>query len=53
MWLGADEDTDPAKENEWPLLPFMSLTDGAHSYASRHPVFVGSRRELTFEQQVY
>lgn len=30
--MGADENTDPAVENEWPLLPFMSLTDGAHAY---------------------
>lgn len=35
MWLGADENTDPAADNEWPLLPFMSLTDGAHSYVLR------------------
>jgi hypothetical protein len=32
-WFGAEEGTDPAIENEWPLLPFMALSDGAHVYA--------------------
>jgi hypothetical protein len=31
-WLGAEEGTDPATENDWGLLPFMALTDGAHAY---------------------
>ena len=26
----ADEGTDPAVENDWSLLPFMALSDGAH-----------------------
>ncbi|KAJ5516561.1 hypothetical protein N7527_008121 [Penicillium freii] len=26
----ADEGTDPATENDWSLLPFMALSDGAH-----------------------
>ncbi|KAF2456060.1 transport protein Avl9-domain-containing protein [Lineolata rhizophorae] len=30
-WLGVDEGSDPASENEWPLLPFMALSDGAHA----------------------
>jgi hypothetical protein len=30
-WFGAEEDTDPAVDNEWPLLPFMALSDGAHA----------------------
>lgn len=27
-----EEGTDPATENDWSLLPFMALADGAHSY---------------------
>ncbi|KAF2427271.1 hypothetical protein EJ08DRAFT_593154 [Tothia fuscella] len=30
-WIGVPEGSDPATENEWPLLPFMALADGAHS----------------------
>ncbi|KAI9054980.1 hypothetical protein LZ554_002123 [Drepanopeziza brunnea f. sp. 'monogermtubi'] len=30
-WFGAPEGVDPAVENEWPLLPFMALSDGAHA----------------------
>jgi hypothetical protein len=28
----ADEGSDPALENDWSLLPFMALSDGAHTY---------------------
>ncbi|KAJ9636724.1 hypothetical protein H2201_002975 [Coniosporium apollinis] len=30
-WIGVPDGTDPAADNEWPLLPFMALTDGAHA----------------------
>ncbi|KAE9973683.1 hypothetical protein BLS_003471 [Venturia inaequalis] len=30
-WIGVEEGTDPATENDWSLLPFMALADGAHS----------------------
>lgn len=30
--MGAGEGHDPAMENDWPLLPFMALSDGAHTY---------------------
>ncbi|KAK6585106.1 hypothetical protein PZA11_001833 [Diplocarpon coronariae] len=30
-WLGVPEGVDPAVDNEWPLLPFMALSDGAHA----------------------
>jgi hypothetical protein len=30
-WFGAEEGTDPALVHEWPLLPFMALSDGAHT----------------------
>lgn len=32
-----DEGTNPAAENDWSLLPFMALSDGAHLYGT--PVF--------------
>jgi hypothetical protein len=31
-WIGLNEGEDPADEHEWPLLPFMALSDGAHAY---------------------
>ena len=33
-WFGVEEGHDPAAEYDWPLLPFMALSDGAHAYAS-------------------
>jgi hypothetical protein len=30
-WFGVPEGSDPAAENEWSLLPFMALSDGAHA----------------------
>ena len=30
-WFGAEDDSDPAVEFDWPLLPFMALSDGAHA----------------------
>ncbi|KAJ5082477.1 hypothetical protein N7532_011520 [Penicillium argentinense] len=30
----ADEGTNPAIENDWSLLPFMALSDGAHLYGT-------------------
>lgn len=29
-WLGADAGGDPAAENDWHLIPYMALPDGAH-----------------------
>ena len=34
-----DEGTDATTENDWSLLPFMALSDGAHAYdtiSSKH-----------------
>ena len=31
-WFGVPEGTDPAVENDWSFLPFMALSDGAHTY---------------------
>ena len=30
-WFGVEEGSDPAVEWDWPLLPFMALSDGAHA----------------------
>ncbi|KAL9077944.1 MAG: hypothetical protein Q9157_003126 [Trypethelium eluteriae] len=30
-WFGVPNGTDPAVDNDWPLLPFMALADGAHT----------------------
>lgn len=39
-WIGVEDGRDPAVENDWSLLPFMALSDGAHAY-----VFLGSSVE--------
>lgn len=33
----ADEGSDPALDNDWSLLPFMALSDGAHTYEPSRP----------------
>ena len=38
-WLGVEEGTDPAIENDWGNLPFMALSDGAHAYV-RYSLFI-------------
>lgn len=30
-WFGAGDGIDPAISYDWPLLPFMALSDGAHA----------------------
>lgn len=30
-WFGAGDGIDPAISYNWPLLPFMALSDGAHA----------------------
>lgn len=29
-----DKGTNPATDNDWSLLPFMALSDGAHLYGT-------------------
>ncbi|KAF2127809.1 hypothetical protein P153DRAFT_295297 [Dothidotthia symphoricarpi CBS 119687] len=38
-WLGVGADEDPAIDNEWPLLPFMALSDGAHASTEDYSYF--------------
>ncbi|KAF2870499.1 LAlv9 family protein-like protein [Massariosphaeria phaeospora] len=45
-WLGVDEGVDPAIDNDWSLLPFMALSDGAHAVAEDYSYFT-LRREAT------
>lgn len=33
----ADEGSNPVIENDWSLLPFMALSDGAHTYDNSDP----------------
>lgn len=39
FWF-CDDGVDPVKENDWALLPFMALSDGAHAYGTPSPVAV-------------
>jgi hypothetical protein len=36
-WFGAEEGRDPAVDHDWPLLPFMALSDGAHAQVLPRP----------------
>ncbi|CAI7668109.1 uncharacterized protein N7487_002470 [Penicillium crustosum] len=40
----ADEGTDPATENDWSLLPFMALSDGAHLSTEEFSYFTLCRK---------
>ncbi|KAJ5091552.1 hypothetical protein NUU61_006422 [Penicillium alfredii] len=40
-----DEGTDPATENDWSLLPFMALSDGAHLSTEEFSYFTLRRKE--------
>ncbi|KAF3013902.1 late secretory pathway protein avl9 [Penicillium rubens] len=43
----ADEGTDPATENDWSLLPFMALSDGAHLSTEEFSYFTLCRKETS------
>ncbi|QGA15299.1 hypothetical protein EYB26_002956 [Talaromyces marneffei] len=45
----ADEGSNPAVENDWSLLPFMALSDGAHASTEDFSYFT-LRREATSTQ---
>ncbi|KAJ5915727.1 Late secretory pathway protein AVL9 [Penicillium verhagenii] len=40
-----DEGTDPAADNDWSLLPFMALSDGAHLSTEEFSYFTLRRKE--------
>lgn len=44
-----DEGTDPATENDWSLLPFMALSDGAHMSTEEFSYFTLRRKETATE----
>ncbi|KAF7679071.1 lalv9 family protein [Alternaria burnsii] len=48
-WLGAEEGTDPAADNDWSLLPFMALSDGAHASAEDYSYFTLRRAQTSTE----
>ncbi|CAO2653622.1 Nn.00g030330.m01.CDS01 [Neocucurbitaria sp. VM-36] len=44
-WIGAEAGTDPATDNEWSLLPFMALSDGAHASSEDYSYFTLRRSQ--------
>ncbi|POS86903.1 hypothetical protein EPUL_002695 [Erysiphe pulchra] len=43
-WFGAPPGSDPAIENDWSLLPFMALSDGAHASIQEFSYFTLLRK---------
>ncbi|KAI9923818.1 hypothetical protein ASPWEDRAFT_110781 [Aspergillus wentii DTO 134E9] len=46
-----DEGTDPATENDWSLLPFMALSDGAHLSTEDFSYFTLHRKATATEPE--
>ncbi|PIG88767.1 avl9 protein [Aspergillus arachidicola] len=44
-----EDGTDPAAENDWSLLPFMALSDGAHMSTEEFSYFTLRRKETATE----
>ncbi|KAF2101229.1 hypothetical protein NA57DRAFT_72671 [Rhizodiscina lignyota] len=49
-WIGVEDGRDPASENDWSLLPFMALSDGAHASVEEFSYFT-LRREATADEK--
>ena len=49
-WFGVPENTDPSVDNDWSFLPFMALSDGAHSFEEDFSYFT-LRRKLSGEER--
>ncbi|KAI9753623.1 MAG: late secretory pathway protein avl9 [Lichina confinis] len=49
-WFGVEDGHDPAVENDWHLLPFMALSDGAHASVEDFSYFT-LRQSATSEKR--
>ncbi|KAF2722868.1 hypothetical protein K431DRAFT_35704 [Polychaeton citri CBS 116435] len=38
-WIGAPEGSDPGEQNDWGLIPYMALPDGAHASTEEFSYF--------------
>jgi hypothetical protein len=39
LWIGSKPGRDPAEDNDWGLIPYMALPDGAHSLTEEFSYF--------------
>lgn len=39
QWIGCEETRDPTAENDWHLIPYMALPDGAHTSTEEFSYF--------------
>lgn len=55
LWIGAPPAHDPAADNDWGLIPYMALPDGAHSLTEEFSYFtlVQKGAEAGEEQSVF
>ncbi|KAL9120178.1 MAG: hypothetical protein Q9187_003269 [Circinaria calcarea] len=44
-WFGVEDGEDPAIENDWSYLPFMALSDGAHTSTEDFSYFTLRQRD--------
>lgn len=54
-WIGAPPGRDPAEDNDWGLIPYMALPDGAHSLTEEFSYFTlvykGGKKEDEQEEE--
>ncbi|MCJ1278497.1 late secretory pathway protein avl9 [Puttea exsequens] len=43
-WFGVEDGSDPAADNDWSFLPFMALSDGAHTSTEDFSYFTLRRK---------
>lgn len=51
-WIGVDDGTDPAAQNDWGLIPYMALPDGAHQSEEEFSYFSLVHRATGTEKDV-